>query len=36
MLSKRAERVTSQGLRPRISFDRVNDELIILPGSAKS
>ncbi len=35
MLSKRAERVTSQGLRPRISFDRVNDELIIMPGAAK-
>jgi ATP-dependent Lhr-like helicase len=35
MLSKRAERVTNQGLRPRISFDRVNDELIILPGAAK-
>jgi ATP-dependent Lhr-like helicase len=34
MLSKRAERVTSQGLRPRISFDRVNDELIIMPGAS--
>ena len=35
MLSKRAERVTTQGLRPRLSFDRVNDELIIMPGAAK-
>ncbi len=35
MLSKRAARVTAQGLRPRISFDRVNDQLIILPGSAQ-
>ncbi len=35
MLSKRAERVTSQGLRPRLSFDRVNDELIIMPGAGK-
>ncbi len=35
MLSKRAERVTSQGLRPRISWDRVNDELLILPGAAQ-
>ncbi len=35
MLSKRAERVTSQGLRPRLSFDRVNDELILMPGAAK-
>ncbi len=34
MLSKRAERVTAQGLRPRISFDRVNDELTIMPGAA--
>ena len=35
MLSKRAERVTTQGLRPRLSFDRVNDELIIMPGASK-
>ncbi len=35
MLSKRAQRVTSQGLRPRLSFDRVNDELIIMPGASK-
>ena len=35
MLSKRAQRVTAQGLRPRISFDRVNDELVIMPGAAK-
>jgi ATP-dependent Lhr-like helicase len=35
MLSKRAARVTTQGLRPRISFDRVNDELIALPGTAQ-
>ncbi|HVT81907.1 MAG TPA: DEAD/DEAH box helicase, partial [Phycisphaerae bacterium] len=35
MLSKRAQRVTTQGLRPRISFDRVNDELIALPGTAQ-
>ncbi|HUO06785.1 MAG TPA: DEAD/DEAH box helicase [Phycisphaerae bacterium] len=35
MLSRRAERVTAQGLRPRLSFDRVNDELIIMPGTAK-
>lgn len=35
MLSKRAERVTSQGLRPRITWDRVNDELILMPGAGK-
>ena len=38
MLSKRAERVTALGaggaLRPRLSFDRVNDELTALPGTA--
>src|SRR5262249_13769688 len=33
MLSKRAERASNPGLRPRISFDRVNDELIIMPGA---
>lgn len=35
MLSRRADRVTATGLKPRISFDRVNDELIALPGTAK-
>ncbi|MCL2647672.1 MAG: DEAD/DEAH box helicase [Phycisphaerales bacterium] len=43
MLSRRSLRVISQGdggrggggPRPRLSFDRVNDELIIMPGAAK-
>ncbi len=39
MLSRRSERVGSlgagMGLRPRISFDRINDELTLMPGVAQ-
>lgn len=35
MLSKKTEAANAAGLRPRISFDRVNDRLIALPVSRK-
>lgn len=35
MLARKTDRTTAQGLRPKISWDRVNDPLIALPSGAR-